>query len=203
MLHHGVAVRHAGDEIRDPACAAGTTKSKRCCPRQTCDTSSPTRPISNWLGTVWRRHSCGLARLAGRLRLSNWNCRFARRPWDQTTLKLPTAWRGWERYDAVVAQALAKQPEERYATAEAFRAAILEAYAAPVTPTVSEETVIREPAVAAVLDPGTLDQLAKATGINPDELLAGLSRTLPGVVDRLTPNGRLPTPHEWPRLLQP
>ena len=56
--------------------------------------------------------------------------------------------------------------------------------------------------MGAVLDPGTVDQLAKTTGIDRDELLAGLAQTLPGVVDRLTPNGRLPTPQEWQRLLR-
>jgi serine/threonine protein kinase len=61
--------------------------------------------------------------------------------------------RGWERYDAVVARALAKQPDERFASADAFRAAILEAYAAPVSPTVSEETIIAEPTVPAVFEP--------------------------------------------------
>ena len=55
--------------------------------------------------------------------------------------------------------------------------------------------------MGAVLDPGAVDQLAEATGIDRDELLAGLARTLPGVVDRLTPDGRLPTPQEWQRLL--
>ena len=57
--------------------------------------------------------------------------------------------------------------------------------------------------MGAVLDPGTVDQPAKATGIDRDELLAGLAQTLPGVVDRLTPGGRLPTPQEWQRFLQP
>jgi serine/threonine-protein kinase len=51
---------------------------------------------------------------------------------------------GWERYDAVIARALAKEPDARFQTAESFRAAILEAYAAPVSPTVSEETIIAE-----------------------------------------------------------
>ena len=61
---------------------------------------------------------------------------------------------GWERYDAVVARALAKKSAERFENAEAFRAAILEGYAAPVSPTVSEETIIAEPTVpAAVLEP--------------------------------------------------
>jgi uncharacterized protein YidB (DUF937 family) len=55
--------------------------------------------------------------------------------------------------------------------------------------------------MGAVLDPSTVDQLAEATGVDRDELLAGLAQTLPGVVDRLTPDGRLPTPQEWQRLL--
>jgi serine/threonine-protein kinase len=59
--------------------------------------------------------------------------------------------RGWERYDAVIARALAKDPAERFATADAFLAAILEAFAAPVSPTVSEETIIVEPTVATAM----------------------------------------------------
>jgi serine/threonine-protein kinase len=48
------------------------------------------------------------------------------------------------RYDEVVAKAMAKKPEERFQTAHKFRAAVLDAYAAPVSPTVSEETIITE-----------------------------------------------------------
>jgi serine/threonine protein kinase/osmotically-inducible protein OsmY len=59
-----------------------------------------------------------------------------------------------ERYDAVVSRALSKVPQERYASAAEFKAAILEAYAEPVSPTISEETIINEPARAAgILDP--------------------------------------------------
>jgi uncharacterized protein YidB (DUF937 family) len=54
----------------------------------------------------------------------------------------------------------------------------------------------------AVLDADTLAQLQAATGLDRDELLAGLAQTLPGVVDQLTPNGRLPTPQEWQRFEQ-
>jgi serine/threonine protein kinase/osmotically-inducible protein OsmY len=62
--------------------------------------------------------------------------------------------RNLERYDAVVAKALSKSPQDCYASASEFKAAILEAYAAPVSPTISEETIINEPArVAAILDP--------------------------------------------------
>jgi uncharacterized protein YidB (DUF937 family) len=52
----------------------------------------------------------------------------------------------------------------------------------------------------AVVDADTLAQLQAATGLDRDELLAGLAQTLPGVVDRLTPDGRLPTPEEWQRF---
>ena len=45
-------------------------------------------------------------------------------------------------FDAVTMKALAKSPEDRYQDALAFRDAILDAHAAPVSPTVSEETLI-------------------------------------------------------------
>jgi len=48
------------------------------------------------------------------------------------------------RYDAVVARAMAKKREDRYQNALKFRAALLDAYAAPVAATVSEETIITE-----------------------------------------------------------
>src|SRR5262245_8628010 len=44
-----------------------------------------------------------------------------------------------------------------------------------------------------------IDTLAKHTGMSRDDLLAGLSRELPGVVDEMTPNGRLPTADEASR----
>jgi eukaryotic-like serine/threonine-protein kinase len=46
------------------------------------------------------------------------------------------------RFDAVVSKALAKKPEERYRGANELRGAIMEAYSAPVSPVVSEETII-------------------------------------------------------------
>src|SRR6185369_4491614 len=39
----------------------------------------------------------------------------------------------------------------------------------------------------------TLDTLAQQTGMGRDALVRGLSQHLPGFVDQLTPNGRLPT----------
>jgi serine/threonine-protein kinase len=62
----------------------------------------------------------------------------------------------WQRYDAILANALAKKPEERYQSAETFLAAILDAHAAPVSPAVSEETIITEILrPAAALDPSS------------------------------------------------
>jgi eukaryotic-like serine/threonine-protein kinase len=52
--------------------------------------------------------------------------------------------KGWERYDPVLAKALAKKPEDRHQSAEAFRAAILAAHDAPAAAAVSEETIIVE-----------------------------------------------------------
>jgi uncharacterized protein YidB (DUF937 family) len=47
----------------------------------------------------------------------------------------------------------------------------------------------------------TLDALAKQTGMQRDDLLAGLSRYLPGFVDHMTPNGRVPTEDEAERMV--
>jgi serine/threonine-protein kinase len=48
------------------------------------------------------------------------------------------------KYDDVVMRAMAKRAEQRFANAQAFRSALLDAYAAPVSPTLSEETIITE-----------------------------------------------------------
>jgi serine/threonine protein kinase len=48
-------------------------------------------------------------------------------------------------FDVVAMKALAKDPALRYQNANAFREAMLEAYAAPVSPAVSEDTIINEP----------------------------------------------------------
>jgi uncharacterized protein YidB (DUF937 family) len=42
----------------------------------------------------------------------------------------------------------------------------------------------------------TVSELAQTAGISETELLAQLSRVLPGVVDKLTPNGRIPSTAE-------
>jgi uncharacterized protein YidB (DUF937 family) len=43
--------------------------------------------------------------------------------------------------------------------------------------------------------------LIRETGLAREELLAGLSRELPQVVDKLTPEGRLPTEQEAARMI--
>jgi uncharacterized protein YidB (DUF937 family) len=42
----------------------------------------------------------------------------------------------------------------------------------------------------------TLDQVSQETGLTRDQLLAGLSQHLPDFINRLTPNGRMPSPDE-------
>lgn len=44
-----------------------------------------------------------------------------------------------------------------------------------------------------------IDAVASHTGLSRDELLSGLRRELPGAVDQLTPEGRLPTQEEAQR----
>jgi serine/threonine-protein kinase len=52
--------------------------------------------------------------------------------------------KGWERYDALLMKALAKRPEDRFQTADTFRAALLEAHARPAAASIAEETIITE-----------------------------------------------------------
>jgi uncharacterized protein YidB (DUF937 family) len=40
----------------------------------------------------------------------------------------------------------------------------------------------------------TISDLARQSGLSEQELLAGLAQMLPGLVDRLTPGGRMPAP---------
>ncbi len=48
----------------------------------------------------------------------------------------------WSAYDSIVARAMAKQPEQRYATAAAFREAMLAVYSRAPNATLAEDTVI-------------------------------------------------------------
>jgi uncharacterized protein YidB (DUF937 family) len=51
------------------------------------------------------------------------------------------------------------------------------------------------------LGPQAVDELSRRTGMDRGELLSQLSRTLPQVVDGLTPDGRLPTAQEQSRWI--
>jgi uncharacterized protein YidB (DUF937 family) len=53
--------------------------------------------------------------------------------------------------------------------------------------------------LANALGSDTIDTLSSQTGMSRDELLRGLSAELPGVVDKLTPDGRLPSDEETSR----
>jgi uncharacterized protein YidB (DUF937 family) len=53
--------------------------------------------------------------------------------------------------------------------------------------------------LAKVLDNEQIKALMAQAGISRDQLLAGLSEQLPELIDKLTPNGRLPTAQELSR----
>ena len=55
--------------------------------------------------------------------------------------------------------------------------------------------------LAKTLGADQLDTLMTQTGMSRDELIAGLSQVLPEVVDKLTPQGRVPTEQELSRSL--
>ena len=55
--------------------------------------------------------------------------------------------------------------------------------------------------LAQVLTPDQIDFLTQRTGLSREALLSGLSQHLPGVVDGLTPAGRLPTRDEMNRVV--
>ena len=50
--------------------------------------------------------------------------------------------------------------------------------------------------LGSALGPETVGQLSQQTGMASSDLLSQLSRLLPGVVDQLTPQGRMPTEQE-------
>jgi len=51
---------------------------------------------------------------------------------------------------------------------------------------------ISPPDLKQAIGPDVLAALGKQTGLSQEELLARLSRELPGAVDKYTPDGRLP-----------
>ncbi|TMK33667.1 MAG: DUF937 domain-containing protein [Alphaproteobacteria bacterium] len=52
------------------------------------------------------------------------------------------------------------------------------------------------------LGPETVDDLSEQTGVPRNDLLSQLSQALPTLVDRLTPQGRIPEPDEMARSPQ-
>jgi uncharacterized protein YidB (DUF937 family) len=46
-----------------------------------------------------------------------------------------------------------------------------------------------------------VDQLSRRTGLSREEVISQLAKMLPNVVDKLTPDGRLPTQREMERLM--
>jgi uncharacterized protein YidB (DUF937 family) len=55
--------------------------------------------------------------------------------------------------------------------------------------------------LASALGADQINTLASQTGLSRDELLAGLAKQLPDVINQLTPDGRLPTEHEASRWI--
>jgi uncharacterized protein YidB (DUF937 family) len=55
--------------------------------------------------------------------------------------------------------------------------------------------------LANALGADTLNALSKQTGLQRDDLVSGLSQYLPGLVDQMTPNGKLPTEEEASRMV--
>ncbi len=55
---------------------------------------------------------------------------------------------------------------------------------------------ISEQELAKSLGDDDINSLSQHTGISRDDLLSALRRELPNIVDQLTPQGRVPAPHE-------
>jgi uncharacterized protein YidB (DUF937 family) len=54
--------------------------------------------------------------------------------------------------------------------------------------------------LGSALGPDIIKTLAQRSGLSEEEITKGLSQILPGIVDKLTPNGRLPTLAELSEL---
>jgi uncharacterized protein YidB (DUF937 family) len=55
--------------------------------------------------------------------------------------------------------------------------------------------------LGSALGPNIIKTLAQQSGLSEDELTKQLSQFLPGIVDKLTPNGRLPTVAELSNMM--
>ncbi len=60
---------------------------------------------------------------------------------------------------------------------------------------------VSPPELEQALGPERVEWLMQQTGMSKDELLAGLSKELPDAVDKMTPQGRIPTEQEAARLM--
>jgi len=60
---------------------------------------------------------------------------------------------------------------------------------------------VEPPEVSDALGDDLVDELSRRTGLPRDQILNELARMLPNVVDRLTPQGRLPSYQELSRLM--
>jgi uncharacterized protein YidB (DUF937 family) len=56
--------------------------------------------------------------------------------------------------------------------------------------------------LGSALGPNILKTLAQQSGLSEDELTKQLSQVLPRLVDKLTPNGRLPTMAELSNMME-
>jgi uncharacterized protein YidB (DUF937 family) len=59
-----------------------------------------------------------------------------------------------------------------------------------------ENKAISQGDLASALGADQIDQLSSQSGMSRDDLLSGLSKYLPQVIDHMTPDGRLPTENE-------
>jgi uncharacterized protein YidB (DUF937 family) len=55
--------------------------------------------------------------------------------------------------------------------------------------------------LGSALGPDVIKNLAQRSGLSEDELTQQLSQVLPGLVDKMTPDGRLPTAAELSRMM--
>jgi uncharacterized protein YidB (DUF937 family) len=56
--------------------------------------------------------------------------------------------------------------------------------------------------LGSALGPGVIKTVSQLTGLSEDDLTKQLSKVLPGVVNGLTPNGRLPTVAELSKMME-
>lgn len=85
----------------------------------------------------------------------------------------------WPKYDPVVARALNRNADLRYANAGEFRAAILAEYAQPVSDSIAESTIISRPARPVAVEPSTPHAAAKTNPMSGSAAPAPSPRSAP------------------------